>query len=410
MEPEEKYSTPYKMADPQRIDPYEYALDSRYWGESACHLVRHEGRHYVWLVGAGRGDPPLVYPMPGEEPARAFLDDWQAAHLLHTPWDERVAHIFLLDPGRGPGAQAVRAAPDAGPRGGGGVTGILYDSAVVEVEDAGIWVASYDGTAGDNGPRSLARFDELGAALDAFGSWAERAAGRVERDQTGCYPDLVAGILRYRAIEARMITARGKLGDAVRRNEDRIRAERSLAPVASAIGVSREFLYRVLAGDEWSWPRSRRVRPPGARLPETPVTVLARYMVGGHQYALVSYRDTADAKCVGVDRDGEPWAALPDVQVNKRDLLAPGMSMGGPTMGQGVAAVYGRAHDSVTGLYAVMTNGDRVSWPIHDDPRNHERYFAVIADCQALKDIVAVAGRRRVSLRPHFATWFRPAP
>jgi hypothetical protein len=111
-----------------------------------------------------------------------------------------------------------------------------------------------------------------------------------------------------------MITARGKLGDAVRRNEERIRAERSLGHVAHAIGVSREFLYRVLAGDEWSWPRGRRFRPPGARLPDTPVTVLASYMVDGHYYALVSYRDTADAKCVGVDRDGEPWAALSDVQ------------------------------------------------------------------------------------------------
>jgi hypothetical protein len=80
------------------------------------------------------------------------------------------------------------------------------------------------------------------------------------------------------------------------------------------------------------------------------------------------------------------------------------------TMGQGVAAVYGRAHDSVTDLHAVMTNGDRVDWPIHDDPRNNERYFAVIADCHALKDIVAVAGHRHVSLRPQFAIWFRPAP
>lgn len=132
------------------------------------------------------------------------------------------------------------------------MTGILYDSAVVEVEGDGIWVTSYDGTAGDNGPRSLARFDQLGAALDTFAAWAERAAGRVERDRTGRYPDLVAGILRYRATDARMITARGKLGDAVRRNEERIRAERSIAPVAHAIGASREFLYPVLAGDEWS--------------------------------------------------------------------------------------------------------------------------------------------------------------
>lgn len=76
--------------------------------------------------------------MPGEDPARAFLDDWQAAHLLHTTWDERVAHIFLLDPGLGPGARQARAAPDAGLRGGGGVTGILYESAVVEVEGDGI--------------------------------------------------------------------------------------------------------------------------------------------------------------------------------------------------------------------------------------------------------------------------------
>lgn len=400
-----------KMADPPRIDPREYALDSRYWGADACHLVRYEGRYYAWLAWAGAGgDPPLVYPMPGEEPARAFLDDWQAANLLHTPWDERVAHIFLLAPGPGPGAQQVRAAPDAGLRGGGGVTGILYESAVVEVEGDGIWVAGYDGTAGDNGPRSLARFGELGAALDTFAAWAERAAVRVERDRAGRYPDLIAGILRYRAADARMIAARGRLGDAVRRNEQRIRAERSLAPLASAIGVSREFFYRVLAGGEWSWPGGRRVRPPGARLPDTPVTVLARYTADGHQYALVSYRDTADARCVGVDRDGQPWAALSDVQVNKRNLLAPGMSMAGPTMGQGVAAVYGRAHDSVTGLYAIMANGERVSWPIHDDPQNNERYFAVIADCQALEDIVAVAGRRRVSLRPHFAIWFRPAP
>ena len=204
---------------------YEYALDSRYWGESACHLARHEGRYYVWLVGACRGgDPPLVYPMPGEEPARAFLDDWQA-DLLHTPWDERVAHIFLLDPGLGPGAQPARAAPDAGLRGGGGVTGIFYDSAVVEVEGDGIWVASYDGTAGDNGPRSLARFNDLGAALDTFAAWADgppaaRARPGQRRPRPRCR------VLRYRAADARVIAARATVGDAVRRTTE-LRAERS---------------------------------------------------------------------------------------------------------------------------------------------------------------------------------------
>ena len=205
MKPEETY----KMADPPRIDPHEYALDSRYWGENACHLVRYEGRYYVWLAGAGRGGvAPLVYPMPGEEPARAFLDDWQAAHLLHTPWDERVAYIFLLDPGRGPGAQEVRAAPDAGLRGG-GATGILY--------------ALRGG--GGRGRRDLGgQLRRHGRGQrPAFASQVRRARRgtghvrgvgrtgrlRVQRDRTGRYPDLVAGILRYRATDARMITARG---------------------------------------------------------------------------------------------------------------------------------------------------------------------------------------------------------
>jgi hypothetical protein len=72
--------------------------------------------------------------------------------------------------------------------------------------------------------------------------------------------------------------------------------------------------------------------------------------------------------------------------------------------------VYGRAHDSVTGLHAVMRDGERVAWPIHYDRRNQERYFAVIADCRQLKDIVAVAGRRRTSLRGNFGIWFSAAP
>ena len=400
--------SPEMMHDPPDIDPCEHAIESRHWGARSCHLVRHEGRYYAWMAAAA--DRPLVYPMVDEAAARSFLDDWQAANLLHTPWDKTVVHVFLLNPGRGPGAQEVRAARDAGLRGGGGVTGILYDSAVVEVEGDGIWVASYDGTAEDNGPRSLARFDELGAALDTFAAWAERAAGRVERDRTGRYPDLVAGILRYRATDARMITARGKLGDAVRRNEERIRAERSIASVAHAIGVSREFLYRVLAGDEWTWPSGRRTRPPGSRLPDTPVTTLATHTVGGHQFALVSYTDSEGAKCVAVDQDGEPGASVCDVEVSTKSLVNAGMAMASETMGQGLAAVYGRAHDSVTDLYAIMRSGERVDWPIHHDPRNQERYFAVIVDCQELKDIIAVAGRRRASLKDNFGIWFRAAP
>lgn len=85
------------------------------------------------------------------------------------------------------------------------------------------------------------------------------------------------------------------------------------------------------------------------------------------------------------------------------------MAMASKTMGQGLAAVYGRAHDSVTDLYAIMRSGEPVDWPIHRDPRNQERYFAIIVDCQELKDIIAVAGSRRASLKPNFGIWFRAA-
>ena len=61
------------------------------------------------------------------------------------------------------------------------------------------------------------------------------------------------------------------------------------------------------------------------------------------------------------------------------------------TMRRGTAAVYGRAHDSIASIYAVMKNGERVDWPIWDDPGNVHAYSAVIADCQSLADIVGVA-------------------
>jgi hypothetical protein len=397
--------SPDAMGDPPDIDPYASAIESRHWGTSSCHLVRHEGRYYAWLVGAD-GDP-LVYPMTGEAAARGFLDDWQAANLLHTRWDEMLVHIFLLDPGQGP--------QDANTPGRGSAR-IIYHSAVIDVEGDGIWVASYEDTAdghdGDDhcGIGMAARFTDLGPALHAFAAHAEQAADRVERDRVSTVPDVVAGVLRYRAAEARVTAARATVGDTLRRSEQALRAARSMSPLAGAVGISREFLYRVLAGDEWTWPGGPRTRPPGSRRPDTPVTTLATYTVDSHRFALVSYTDTAGGKCVAVDQDGERGAAVCDVEISAKNLVNAGMTMASKTMGQGLAAVYGRAHDSVTGLYAVMRNGERVAWPIYYDPRNQERYFAVIADCQQLKDIVAVAGRRRTSLKGNFGIWFRAAP
>jgi hypothetical protein len=80
------------------------------------------------------------------------------------------------------------------------------------------------------------------------------------------------------------------------------------------------------------------------------------------------------------------------------------------TRGHGTAAIYGRVHASVTELYAIMKNGERVDWPVYDDPRNQERYFAVIADSQALADIVAAAPAGSTSLKPMFGIWFSQPP
>jgi len=245
-------------------------------------------------------------------------------------------------------------------------------------------------------------------AVEAFAVGAEQAAGRIERDRSGSFPDLVAATLRYRAALAHADAARAILGEAIRRNEERIRGGRSVSVVAHTAGVSREFLHRVLTGDEWAWPQRRRARPPGIRLPDTPVTSLATYAVDGHQFSLVSYRDTAGGKCVAIDRDGYSDASLCDVNVSEQHPLGAGMTMA--TMGHGTAAVYGRAHDSVSSVYAVMKNGERVDWPIRNDPVNEQRYFAVIADCESLKDIVGVTPRRNVSLKDLFGIWFRKAP
>ena len=125
-------------------------------------------------------------------------------------------------------------------------------------------------------------------------------------------------------------------------------------------------------------PAAGRTRPPGSRLPDTPVTTLATYTVGGHQFAVVSYADSEGGGCVAVDRDGAPWAWVCDVEVSTKHLVNAGTAMVSETPGPGLGVVYGRAHDSVTDLYAIMRGGERVDWPIHHDPRNQERYFAVI--------------------------------
>jgi hypothetical protein len=164
----------------------------------------------------------------------------------------------------------------------------------------------------------------------------------------------------------------------------------------------------VLAGEDWAWPQQPAVRPPGSRLPDTPTTTLATRTVDGHRFDLVSYLDTAGGRCIGIDRDGRRDASACDIQVDEQHLASAAMTMA--TRGHGTAAIYGRVHDSVTELYAVMKNGERVDWPIYDDPRNQERYFAVIADSEALADIVAAAPTGSTSFKQFFGIWFSQPP
>ena len=379
---------PAPLARPPAIDPREHALHCRHWGVLACYLVRYEGRYSAWIMGADPGDRSEVYGMPSEPAGRAFVDVWQAMNLLHTPWGERIATIFMLSP-------STR-------------NGILYEAAVVNVEDSGIWLACFDDTANDGGTHALGQSEHLDDALEEFAALMERAADRLGSTQAIDKPALFAGVLRYRAATTRADAARAALGDAIRRHQPRADSGGGLRPLWHEAGLGEESLGRVLAGEDWAWPQQPVHRPPGARLPDTPTTTLATRTVDGHRFDLVSYLDTAGGRCIAIDRDGRRGASACDIQVDEHHLASAAMTMA--TRGHGTAAIYGRVHASVTELYAVMKNGDRVDWPIHDDPRNQERYFAVIADSEDLADIVAAAPVGSTSLKQFFGMWFSQPP
>jgi hypothetical protein len=375
---------PAPLARPPAIDPREHAVHSREWGALACYLVHYQGRYSAWFTAGPRDprDQSEAYGMPSEPAGRAFVDAWQTTNLLHIPWDERIATIFLLSPDTR--------------------NGILYEAAVVNVEGSGIWVACFDDTANDGGTHALGQCADPGEALEEFAALAEQAADRLDRRRAIGQPDLFAGVLRYRAATVRADAARAALGDAIRRHQPQADGP-GLSTLWHEAGLPRESLGRVLAGEEWAWPQRPLVRPPGSRLPDTPTTTLATRTVDGHRFDLVSYLDTADSRCIAIDRDGH-HASVRDLHVDEQHLASAAMSMA--TRGEGTAAIYGRVHDSVTEVYAVMKDGERVDWPIYDDPRNGERYFAVIADSQALADIVAASPTGSTSLKRSFAIWF----
>ncbi len=373
--------------EPPPIDPRDRASYSHQWGDQACYLVLHQGRYYTWITDAAEDGRPVVHRVPGETVGRTLVDEWQARNILRSAWGEAIEHIFLMDPGVS--------------------NRICYEATVVDVEGSGLWLACQVQTAaGETTSYVVERFTELGPALTAFADQAEAAAGQAEQNQALSLPDVLAGVLRYRAARTRADVARGQLGDVFRARWGQTGPGQRHSPLVDAAGLNQETFGQVLAGQEFLWPTGPVVRPPGSRRPDTPVTTLAEYTVEGQQFTLKCYQDSAGAHCVAITHDGRT-SVVKDVPVDEEHLVNQGsllVSRGGP------GAIYGRAHDSVTALYSLGTDGQRTDWPIYDDPQTGERYFAVVVNTATLADIVAESPSESRSLKANFDMWFNPPP
>ncbi|HWG15908.1 MAG TPA: hypothetical protein VG268_21800 [Streptosporangiaceae bacterium] len=369
-------------AEAPPIDPRDHAVHSQHWGDRDHYLVLDQGQYYTWTTTMSVDGRAEVHRVPSEEAGRQLVDEWQALNILRVPWDETIEHIFVMDPGAD--------------------NQIFYEATVADVEGAGPWLACRDQIVTGQTRYVLERFTDLEPALAAFAGQADAAAGQVGQNQALSMPDVLAGVLRYRAAKTRADVARYRLGDAFRAQGGPVHELSSALPAA---GLNRETVGPVLDGREFAWPTGPVARPPGTRRPDTPVTVLAEYTVEGQRFTLQCYQDSAGANCVAIVHDGHS-SVVKDVSVDERNLVSQGSLMlsrrGSP------AVIYGRAHDSVTALYSMSTDGQRTDWPIHDDPRTTERYFAVVAIPETLADIVAEAPSGSISLKRYFSMWFNP--
>ncbi len=239
---------PRALDHPPTINPGDFAVETHLWGdEFACYLVRYDGQCFAWIVRPG-GEGDEIYQMPSAEEARTFLASERARLLLATSWGARVVAVDTGDDASGQ---------------------VLYSAGVFDGAEDGIWLAVLEAE-GPEDVYTLTGFGALGEAVEAFAVQADHMAGKIEQMDIG-WPKIAAGRLRYLASFARAGAARAELGDLVRASRGRIRAERAVSRVASTAGVSREFLYHILAGDDWTWkglmPVRKDVLPPRPRAP-----------------------------------------------------------------------------------------------------------------------------------------------
>lgn len=301
---------PSAVARPPDIDPRRYAVESRSWGdEFTCHVVRYDGKWSTWTIRP-HDDGTQVYEQPSEAAARDFMTTEMARLLAATDWGDRVA--------------SVSAGDEISTR-------VLFSAAVLDGGEDGIWLTTCTAD-GDEDRYELAGFDGLGTAVEAFAASASRAADVIAGQEVS-WPELTAGYLRYCAAVARAGAARAELGDLIRRRHGRIRVERAVSRVAATVGVSREFLYRVLADSEWTWKGVTSMRQNTSSAPRAHEATAARSESWSAAISLaVQAPEEAEAKAIahgalgglGLPASGETavrpagdglWAVTADLQL-----------------------------------------------------------------------------------------------
>src|SRR5437763_8722372 len=136
------------------IDPRDYAIETRAWGdEFTFYLVSHGGRYYAWTVRPfDHGDH--AYEMPTEDAARRFLDSEFAFLSSYHDWGDRLASVSIGDQASGQ---------------------ILFSADLLDGAEDGIWLSTSE-PAGEDQSYALAGFDDLGHAVEAFAARTEQAA------------------------------------------------------------------------------------------------------------------------------------------------------------------------------------------------------------------------------------------
>jgi len=252
---------PAPLARPPAIDPREHAVHSRRWGMLACYLVRYEGRYSAWITGADPGDRRQAYGMPSEAAGRAFTDGWQATNLLHAPWDERIATISLLSPDTR--------------------NGILMTLR---------WCTSR--TAESGWPASMTQ-----STTGARARWANSGIWAKPSDSSPLSPSGPPASSPARRPSPSRIFSPGSCATGRQQSVPTPRGPRWAMPSAATSPGPTAATAWARCGQDWAWPQRPVVRPPGARLPDTPATTLATCTVGGHRFDVVSLPGTCPLRC-----------------------------------------------------------------------------------------------------------------